>query len=163
MKFVYCPVCGTKAVQKEIGDEGLMPYCPTCENPLWDYFSTSVICAVVNENREIALIRQNYVNATKYVCVAGHMKCGESAEDVAVREIYEEIGQKVEELSFVSSYPYEKKDMLMLGFMARVKKQDFILSEEVDSAEWFTLDDAPSMLREGGIAWRLVKRVGELI
>ena len=38
MKFTYCPHCGTKAIQKEIGDEGLMNYCPTCEIPLWDMF-----------------------------------------------------------------------------------------------------------------------------
>ena len=27
MQFQYCPACGAKAIQKEIGDEGLMPYC----------------------------------------------------------------------------------------------------------------------------------------
>ena len=36
MRFAYCPHCGTKAILKEIGDEGLMPYCDQCQIPLWD-------------------------------------------------------------------------------------------------------------------------------
>ena len=161
MKIKYCPVCGNEAIQKEIGDEGLMPFCPTCQMPLWDYFNTSIICAVVNEQEEIALLRQNYVSTTNYVCVAGHMKSAESAEETVTREVKEEIGQDVEQLIYIRSYPYEKKNLLMLGFLAKVNKKDFKLSGEVDSVEWFPLNDALSMLREGGIAWQLVKEINE--
>lgn len=159
MRFTYCPHCGTQLIKKEIGDEGLIPYCPECSLPLWDMFTTCVICAVVNEQNEIALIRQNYVSSTSYVCVAGIMKLGESAEECAAREIREEIGQTVKSLEFVRSYPYEKKEMLMLGFKATVKKSEFHLSGEVDAVAWFPLHDAPSHLREGSIAWQLVKAV----
>ena len=161
MKIKYCPVCGSEAIQKEIGDEGLMPFCPTCQMPLWDYFNTSIICAVVNEQEEIALLKQNYVSTINYVCVAGHMKSAESAEETVTREVKEEIGQDVEQLIYIRSYPYEKKNLLMLGFLAKVNKKDFKLSGEVDSVEWFPLSDALSMLREGGIAWQLVKEINE--
>ena len=117
--------------------------------------------AVVNEYREIALLRQNYVSATKYVCVAGIMKIGEAAEDTVVREVKEEIGQDVETLEFIKSYPYEKKGMLMLGYKAKVKKKSFTLSGEVDSVEWVKYVEALSLLREGSIAWQLVKYVIE--
>ncbi len=161
MRFTYCPHCGTKLISKEIGDEGMIPYCEKCNIPLWDMFTTSIIAAVVNEYREVALLRQNYVSLTKYVCVAGIMKLGESAEETAIREIKEEIGQDVEELKYVGSYPYEKKEMLMLGFKATVKKKDFKLSSEVDAAEWVRYENALSLLREGSIAWQLVKSVIE--
>ena len=156
MRFTYCPHCGTKAIQKEIGDEGLIPYCESCRVPLWDMFTTCIICAVVNEYEEIALLRQNYVSATNYVCVAGIMKLGESAEEAARREVMEEIGIPVESLEFIRSYPYEKKEMLMLGFHATVKKTDFRTSGEVDAVRWFPLDQAPDQLRQGSIAWKLV-------
>ena len=109
MKFTYCPHCGQKLIQKEIGDEGLMPYCLVCNIPMWDVFTTCIISAVVNEENEIALLRQNYVSATKYVCVAGVMKFGESAEETVIKEIKEEIGLNVEKLEYIHSYPYEKK------------------------------------------------------
>ena len=161
MHFKYCPHCGTKAIQKEIGDEGKIPYCEQCKVPLWDMFTTCIICAVVNEQREVALLRQNYVSATKYVCVAGVMKLGESAEETACREVKEEIGQDVEKLEYIQSYPYDKKEMLMLGYKATVKKHELSLSGEVDSAEWVKFEDALGKLREGSIAWQLVKRVIE--
>lgn len=157
MRFTYCPHCGEKLIQKEIGDEGLIPYCDSCQVPLWDMFTTSVICAVVNEQREVALIRQDYVSTSNYVCVAGIMKLGESAEDAAIREIKEEIGQDVQQLTFIKTYPYEKKEMLMVGFKALVKKADLTLSREVDSAQWFPFEQALGKLREGSIAWQLVK------
>ncbi len=161
MHFTYCPHCGNKLVQKEIGDEGLIPYCTTCKVPLWDVFTTCIICAVVNEEREVALLRQNYVTKTNYVCVAGVMKMGESAEETAIREVKEEIGQDVEVLEYLRSYPYEKKEMLMLGYKATVKKKEFSISKEVDSVEWVKFGNALNKLREGSIAWQLVKTVIE--
>lgn len=159
MRFTYCPHCGAKLSKKEIGDEGLVPFCEPCKMPLFDMFSTCVICAVTNECGEIALLKQNTISETRYVCVSGFMKIGESAEESAAREIEEEIGQKVEELTFVRSYPYEKKEMLMLGFHAKVKKADLALSVEVDDAEWVAFSDALVKIREGSIAWQLVKEV----
>ena len=161
MRFTYCPYCGTELIGKEIGDEGIIPYCNNCNIPLWDMFTTSIIAAVVNEYGEVALLRQNYVSTTKYVCVAGIMKIGESAEETVIREVKEEIGQDVESLEFISSYPYEKREMLMLGYKATVRKRDFKLSGEVDSVEWLKYENALSLLREGSIGWQLVKAVIE--
>lgn len=161
MRFEYCPWCGSKLIKKEIGDEGMIPYCKNCKAPLWDMFTTSIIAVVVNENKEVALLRQNYVSTTNYVCVAGIMKIGESAEDTVIREVQEEIGQQVDELKYIKSYPYEKKEMLMLGYKATVKKQNFVLSGEVDWVEWVKYEDALALLREGSIGWQLVKSVIE--
>lgn len=159
MRFTYCPHCGNKLIKKEIGDEGLIPYCAGCEIPLWDLFTTCIITAVVNKENEIALLRQNYVSATNHVCVAGVMKPGESAEDTVIREVKEEIGLDVEALEYIKSYPYEKKEMLMLGFKAVVEKSEFVISGEVDSVEWVSYEHALEKLREGSIAWQLVKAV----
>lgn len=161
MRFTYCPHCGGQLIKKEIGDEGLVPFCEPCKVPLFDMFSTCVICAVTNECGEVALLKQGYLSDARYVCVSGFMKIGESAEASAAREIEEEIGQKVEELCFVRSYPYEKKEMLMLGFHAKVKKADLVLSKEVDDAEWVPFAEALGKIREGSIAWQLVKEVIE--
>lgn len=159
MHFTYCPHCGSKLSSKKIGDEGIIPFCINCNIPLWDMFTTSIITGVVNEFGEIALLRQNYVSTANHVCVAGIMKIGESAEETVIREVKEELGQDVIELEYINSYPYEEKDLLMLGYKAVVKKQDFVLSSEVDSAEWVKYDKALSLLRKGSIAWQLVKAI----
>lgn len=162
MHFSYCPHCGSKLIDKEIGDEGMLPFCEECHIPLWDMFSTCVICAVVNEYNEVALIRQNYVTTENYVCIAGFIKPEENAEEAAMREIKEEIGLNVREIQYIRSYYYPKKQMLMLGFMADISKDDFTLSGEVDGAAWFPFSKVLSVMREGSIAWQLVKEVMEV-
>ena len=163
MHFTYCPHCGSKLDSKEIGDEGFIPYCNNCNIPLWDMFTTSIIAAVINEHNEVALLKQDYVSTTKYVLVAGIMKLGESAEDATIREIKEELGLTVDNLEFIKTYPYEKKGMLMIGYRANAKKDDFKLSNEVDSAVWVNINDAINLLREGSIGWQIVKTIKEKI
>ena len=161
MHFTYCPHCGSKSILKEIGDEGKIPYCQTCKVPLWDMFRTCIICAVVNEENEVALLRQDYVSTTNYVCVAGVMKMGESAEETVCREINEELGLTVESMEYMRSYPMPARELLMLGYKVTVKKDTFMLSGEVDAAKWFKFEDALSNMREGSVAWQLVKSVIE--
>ena len=159
MRYKYCPQCGSKLINKEIGDEGQLPYCSICDTPYWETFSTSIICAVINEYNEIALLRQDYVSTNNHVCVAGMIKPGETAEETVYREVAEELGLNVVNTSFIDSFFYEKKELLMLGYKVNVLKKDFILSSEVDSAKWFPLKDALSKLHEGGIAWQLVSTI----
>lgn len=157
MKFTYCPHCGEKLIPREIGDEGLVPYCQACQKPLFPFFYTCTINLVVNEYREIALLRQDYVSRENYVCVAGYMKPGESAELSARREIKEELGLTVQSLQFIQSFPMEQKGLLMLGFLARVKKENFCLSCEVDSACWFSYGEAVERVRPGSVAAQLLE------
>ena len=55
MRYSYCPKCGKKLIEKEIGDEGLVPFCEVCSVPWWDTFQTCMITAVTNEKKEVAL------------------------------------------------------------------------------------------------------------
>lgn len=162
MRFTYCPDCGAKLVLREIGDEGRIPYCENCRQPRWDMFVTSIICAVFNEQNEVALIRQGYVSQSFPVCVAGIMKPGESAEQAAAREVEEELGLPVRRLTYQRSDYFAAKGMLMLGFRAEVEKAAFRLSGEVDSAMWVPAAEAPAIMRPGSIARRLVTQAAGL-
>ena len=146
MRFTYCPHCGTKATQKEIGDEGLTPWCGRCQRPLFDCFSTCVIALAVDEEDRVALLRQAYISTQHHVLVSGYIKPGESAEACAIREIGEELGLTVRGLHFTGTYWLEKKDMLMIGFVARVEGGPFRLSQEVDQAVWVPAGQALSMV-----------------
>lgn len=159
MKFKYCPECGTKLVDRIIGDEGAVPYCERCEKPLFDMFSTCVIVLVVNEEGEAALLRQEYISHKYYNLISGYMKPGETAEETARREVEEEIGIRISSLTPVETYWFGKKDMLMLGFFAGADKKDFELSGEVNTARWVPVEQALSMVHpEGSISYTLVKR-----
>lgn len=157
MKFIYCPMCGEKLDEKIIGDEGSVPFCVPCKRPHFSFSYPCVIVLVINEDNELALIRQSFVSKNNYICVAGYIKQGETAELTAKREVEEELGLEVISVSYIKSYYYEKRDNLMLGFACKVRKKVFDISSEVDSAVWFAMTEAKSLLRQGSIGYNLLE------
>lgn len=155
MKLNYCPTCGAALQGRVLGDEGVVPYCETCSRPWFSFSFPCVICFVVDDGGNIALIKQSYVSE-HFVCVAGHIKQGETAENTAAREVEEELGLQVLGVKYLSSYYFEKHDDLMLGFVCRVNRGSFNLSCEVEEARWFTAQEADRALRAGSVAHRLL-------
>lgn len=164
LKFNFCPKCGDELIEKNIGDEGLIPYCKTCEIPFFDWIPTCTISLVTDEMGRILLAKQGNVNSlVRWGLIAGYLKKGESAEASAQREILEEAGQMVDDLKFVKSYYYEDRALLMLGFHAKVAAITLIKSIEIDELGWFSFEEAYDQLREGSIAQQLlVDTLGEI-
>ena len=115
-------------------------------------------CFIFKDDKIVLIYRENQ-GEIYYVFPGGKVEDGETNEQCVVREVKEELGLDVSELEFVQTYPYIKKEMLMIGFHATVKKANFTLSKEVDKAEWVKLEQALDKLREGSIAWQLVNQV----
>ncbi len=159
MEFRFCPDCGAALVPRPIGDEGLVPYCEACATPRFGFSYSCIIALPVNaeDPNEVALIRQDYVTRQSHICVAGYVKHGETLESCARREVEEELGLPVRDAAYMRSYYFERKDLLMLGFVVRVSKEDFNISGEVDSARWFSLDEAEVELQNASIALQLLR------
>ncbi len=159
MRFTYCPDCGTKLIEKSIGDEGFMPYCEKCKKPLFDMFSSCTITLVVNEYDEAVLLRQDYISNEYCNLISGYIKPGENAEETAKREVKEEAGINLSSLEWAGSFWFAKKEMLMLGFIAKAKKCELSLSGEVDSASWVPVEKALTMVHpKGSISYALIER-----
>ena len=156
MFFKHCPDCGEKLDKKEIGDEGFVPFCSSCQKPHFSFSYPCVLCVIVNENNEIALIKQSYVSEY-WVGVAGYVKQGETIEHCAKREVEEETGLTVDEVKYLKSYYREQGDLLMFGFICKSKTVTFNISKEVDQAQWFPADEAVDFLKPGSIIQALVK------
>ena len=151
MTYMFCPECGTKLAPREIGDEGHVPYCVPCGQPHFSFSQPCVLCVVVDEHGEVALIKQSYA-ADSYIAVAGYIQQGETMEECARREVEEELGLNVDEVIYYTSFHFAKKDLLMLGSVCKVKKgSGFVLSQEVDEAKWFSPQEATSLLTSENI------------
>lgn len=146
MRYKFCPECGERLIEKEAGDDGKVPYCESCQRYWFDTFSSCVIVMVVNEFKEIAMLRQSYISTQYETFVAGYITPGESAEECAVREVKEELGLDLDKLEFVGTHWFAAKEQLMHDYIGYVKKSDFKLSQEVDSAEWVTFEEAPARM-----------------
>ena len=163
MRYKYCPECGEKLGKRTVGDEGELPYCEKCNRPWFDTFSSCVLSVAVNEDNEVLLIRQSYGDTSRFVGVAGFMKCGESAESAAVREIKEETGLECKDICFIKSIFYEGRDQLMLGFLARVRQAELNISSEVSEGRWFDIDTAINTVRQGSIIQELIINAKDML
>lgn len=155
MKHKYCPYCGSSLTMKEIGDEGLVPYCLSCQKPIFDVMYPCVIIIVVNENKQVCLIKQSY-GVDRFVAVAGFTKLGETLEQTARREVLEEINQHVDFLEYVNSYYQEKNENLMCGFVAHVKETNLVISSELSFAKFYEVNVALKLLENAKIAKQLL-------
>lgn len=151
----YCTECGTKLIGKECINfglsEGIIPYCPKCEDFRFPRFNVAVSAVIFNMNFSKILLIQQY-NRPKNILVAGYVNKGENLSHALIREIKEEVGLEVEDFQFNESQYYEKSDTLICNFLVRVKNEDFKLSEEVDSACWYGVNEAKEVIYKGGLA-----------
>lgn len=137
MRFKYCPECGSRLSARNLGDEKDVPWCERCGRPWFDMFSVAIIALVHDCAGRVLLLRQNYISTEFCNLVSGYVKPGESAEECMVREIKEETGLDVIDSKLLLTSWFEKKGMLMIGFVAEVRDSKFTLSSEVDSAAWY--------------------------
>ncbi len=149
MRYKYCPECGTKLTEIHAGDDGMVPYCESCGKRWFDSFHSCVIVLIYNEYDEIVLSRQGHLSRQYATLTSGFITPGETAAECAIREVKEEIGLDVESLESAGTYWFGLRDQLMHGFIGYAHKQELVLSEEVDSAEWVPALDAPKTMFPG--------------
>ena len=83
MHYEYCPHCGQKLVDRQAGDDGLIPYCNSCKKYWFDTFASCVIILIYNEQDEVMLCRQEYLSKEYEVITSGFIIPGETAEAAA--------------------------------------------------------------------------------
>lgn len=84
----------------------------------------------------------------RYSCVAGFVEPGESAEAACHREVGEEVGVAIHDLTYVASQPWPYPRSLMLGYQAVADPAAPIVVQpgEIAQAGWFTRDEVSAAL-----------------
>ena len=148
----YCFECGTKLIEKELENEGIVPYCPKCEQYRFPMYNVAVSMIVINEQTgEILLIKQ--YDRPHFVLVAGYVNRGEQVEHAVGREIKEETGMTVSRIKFNRTSFFEPSNTLMYNFTSFVKDaSELSTNAEIDSYQWFSPDDARRNIRPNSLA-----------
>ena len=110
-----CYECGTPLVEKYLEKEGMVPYCPKCQQFRFPIFNTAVSMEVLSPDKTRILLIQQY-GKKRNILVAGYVNRGESAEQAVAREVKEEIGLTVHDITFNESQFFEPSNTLMLNF-----------------------------------------------
>jgi NAD+ diphosphatase len=152
----YCCFCGKVLGLKILLDKSTERYCSDCDHVFFDTPSPVVIISVTNMDR-VLLTRSVGWKHPYWGLIAGHVKSGETAEEAATREVYEEVGLEIFDLNLIKTYAVKTRNLLMISFMAKTKSVGINKSEELENAAWFKLYE-PLPLRPNSIASHVIRQ-----
>ncbi|RMF15522.1 MAG: NAD(+) diphosphatase [Gammaproteobacteria bacterium] len=150
----YCSRCGTPLEDAE-GDRARL--CPCCQYRAYPRVSPCVITLVWRDN-EILLARAKRHTGPMHSLLAGFVESGETLEAAVVREVREEAGIEVTDITYQGSQAWPFPHQLMIGYRARWAGGDLVMDEhELVDLRWYAIDQLPVIPPPVSIAWRLIR------
>ena len=148
----FCPSCGGPLEPRLAGAELVCSRCGKAQFPRTD---PAVIMAVTHgepgsDDEALLLGRQSVWPTGRYSTLAGFLEPGETLEDAVRREVWEEVGVRVGEVTYFGNQPWPLPASLMLGFLARAATREIqVDGREIEDARWFTRDQMQADAESG--------------
>ncbi|HRC58391.1 MAG TPA: NAD(+) diphosphatase [Kofleriaceae bacterium] len=142
-RHAFCAVCGAATAALEGGYRRRCAGCGAEHFPRTD----PVAITVVRHEGKLLLGRQRPWPRGMYSALAGFVEPGETLEDAARREVFEEAGVRVGEVRYVGSQPWPFPASLMLGFVGEARSAELAIdAHELEDARWFPAAEVRQML-----------------
>lgn len=142
----FCGECGKP---NELRDQERALGCDDCRTLAYPRLAPAVIVLIHRDGedgREVLLAHGRSFGAPMYSTLAGFVEPGESLEQCVTREVREEVGIEVDEITYRASQPWPFPHSLMIGFTARWASGDIDIDEgEIVDAQWFPVDSLPNI------------------
>jgi NAD+ diphosphatase len=134
----FCAQCEAPTLHIE---GGARRRCTSCDARHYPRVDASVIMLVEHEGRAL-LARRATAPPLRRSCLAGFLEPAESIEEAVAREVFEEAGVVVRDVTYVSSQPWPFPSQLMIGCRATADSDEVhVDGVEIASAEWFDREE----------------------
>ncbi len=152
----YCGRCGTPTLPKT---KERVRVCPACKFSAYPRVAPAVM-ALVKRGRELLLGRSPHFPPGMYSALAGFVEPGETLEQCVAREVAEEVGVTVANLSYFASQPWPFPHNLMIAYVCDWVGGEIRVQEgEIEAANWFDVLQLPKIPSKISIARRLIDAV----
>ena len=152
----YCSQCGASLVYRiPVGDDRPRYICDKCKTIHYQNPKVVVGCIPVWEEKILLCRRAIEPGLGKWTLPAGYLENGETAEQGAVRETFEEAGVAVEIVQPYALYSLTFADHIYFIFYARMQDTHFSPGEESLSTKLFREDEIPW----GDMAFKVIKEI----
>ncbi|MGI9462774.1 MAG: NAD(+) diphosphatase [Aestuariivirgaceae bacterium] len=141
----FCANCGAPTEQ---ADAGYRRSCVRCCAGHFPRTDPVVIMVIIHDDKCLLGRSPNFAEGM-YSALAGFMEPGETMEDAARREVYEEAGIKVGKIDYILSQPWPFPSSLMIGLVGEALTGEIVIDPvELEDARWFGLGDIRDMLAD---------------
>ena len=147
----FCANCGAPTESRDAGHER---HCPACDAHHFPRTDPVVIVRVTDDRDRLLLGRQGRWPEGRFSLLAGFVEPGETLEEAVRREVAEESGVGLGEVSYIASQPWPFPSSLMLGFSALATGGEPAPGDnELAEVRWFERDEVERAARgEGELA-----------
>jgi len=154
----FCGRCGEPTVH---ADNDRSMRCPACNLSAYPRLAPAMITLVTRgepgDDQEALLARGIAFRAPMYSCLAGFVEPGESLEGAVVREVFEEVGVHIDNVTYRGSQPWPFPHSLMIGFRAEWTGGEIVCDPtEIVDAQWYRRDQLPNIPPRISIARKLI-------
>ena len=148
----FCPSCGTKTVMQTT----ISKQCPNCKYEIYPVVSPAIL-VLIRKGDAILLGHARNFRGSFYGLVAGFLETGETLEECVRREVMEETGLEINNITYFGNQPWPYPSNLMVGFIAdyvsgTIRLQD----EELSEGAFFTKDNLPELPRKLSLARKMI-------
>jgi len=130
--------------------------CEECGRLEFPRVSPAII-VLIEKDDTLLLARSSRFSGEFFSVLAGFVEPGENLEDAVHREVKEEIGITVKNVTYFGSQPWPFPDSLMVGFTAEYESGEIkVDGEELVEAGWYRTDNMPRIPGKLSIARKLI-------
>jgi len=148
----YCSVCGVPTQ----ASTAISKSCPVCGREIFPTLTPAVLVLVRKEG-SILLARARTFREPFYSILAGYLEPGESLEECAHREVFEETGITISNITYFGSQSWPFPSSLMVGFIADYESGELKLQEkELVSGAYYTRDNLPPLPMSFSLSRRMI-------
>ena len=149
-RHTHCPVDGSATVPDPGGHS---TRCPVDGSEHFPRTDPAVIMLVTDPEDRCLLARNAAWPVRRVSILAGFVDPGESAEQAVIREVAEETGITVTDVTYLASQPWPMPQSLMLGFRAQAPagQEISVDREELAEAHWFSREGLLAAVEAGEI------------
>ncbi|WAT17866.1 NAD(+) diphosphatase [Aurantiacibacter sp. MUD11] len=142
----FCANCGQPT---QIAKGGWQRDCPACEAQHFPR-TDPVSIMLVEHDGDLLLGRNARYPAGSYSALAGFIEPGESIEEAVSREVLEEAGVTVRDVSYLASQPWPFPSQLMIGCHGHANSRELAVDyTELEDARWFSRDEVAEAMARG--------------
>ncbi len=140
--------CGRCGEPTNVLDAGWRRKCGSCKQEYYPRSDPAIIVLITDGTRCLLGHHKRYDHKF-YSTLAGFVEPGEDFESCVRREMREETGITVGEVTYMASQPWPFPHLMMVGCWAQALTSEVTVEEEeLHDARWFTRDEVLQMMED---------------